>query len=114
MTYNITALHAGASDPQVRVGKLQIYTVIPNKDVAGGGYANLTVDTASRKVYYKNSTGTYELTVDGTNVKAPIVQSTATANGTIIMDIADLSTATISGGGAIGQNLSRGGASGRG
>ena len=105
LTYNATAYHTGDSDNQIRVGKLQIYSVIPNSDSGSGSYANLTV--TNYHVYYKNSTGTYELDVSGTVAVTP-TNTTGSANGTIILDITDLSTATLSIGGTVEQNLTDG------
>ena len=105
LTYNATAYHTGDSDNQVKVGKLQIYSVIPNEDTTSNGYANMTV--TNYHVYYKNSTGTYELTVSGTVQVSP-TNTTTSANGTIILDITDLSSATLSIGGTVGQNLTDG------
>ncbi|MFH1433027.1 MAG: hypothetical protein ABIG84_07475 [archaeon] len=106
VSYNVTALHTGNSNSQVKVGKLQIYSVIPNKDVGGGGYANMTIK--NYEVYYKNTTGVYNLTID-TNVKVTVSQSTTSSNGTIILDLADLSSADRYGAaGNVGLNMTQG------
>jgi len=108
LTYNATAYHIGDSDPQVKVGKLQIYSIIPCSDSSGTGagkYANMTV--TNYHVYYKNTTSTYELSTTGT-VSVTTTNTTAASNGTIILDITDLSSATISGAGTVGQNLTNG------
>ncbi len=106
LTYNVTAHHVGSDNSQIRVGKLQIYSVIPNNDIAGGGYANMTVE-ANYKIYYENSTGVYELTEDGTHVDVTVFNSTTTTNGSIVLDIADLTSASIVGGGTVTENLTQ-------
>ncbi|RKY41197.1 MAG: hypothetical protein DRP85_06970 [Candidatus Makaraimicrobium thalassicum] len=106
LTYNATAYHTGDSDNQIRAGKLQIYSVIPNGDTTSSGYANMTV--TNYHVYYTNDTSTYELTVDGSNVQVTTSNTTSSANGTIILDISDLSSATLSASGTVGQNLTNG------
>ncbi|MFH1432161.1 MAG: hypothetical protein ABIG84_03005 [archaeon] len=103
LRYNITAIHNGASDNEVKSGKIRIYSIIPNKDTSNGGYANMTI--RNPVVYYENGTGTYNLTIDGTNVKVTTTQSTASSNGSIVLDIANLAAASIYTGGTVGQNL---------
>ena len=106
LTYNATAYHTGNSNVQVRVGKLKIYSVIPNSDITGSGYANMTV--TNYHVYYTNDTSTYELTVDGTNVQVTTSNTTGTVNGTIILNIKELSDAGLSAGGKATYNLTNG------
>ncbi len=106
LTYNATAYHLGNSDDQIKVGKLQIYSVTPNSDVGAGNYANLTV--INPHVYYANSTSIYELAISG-SVGVTMVNTTQTRNSTIVLDITDLSIATLSvGGGTVGRNLTNG------
>jgi len=112
LTYNVSALHMGSDNSQIRVGKLQIYSVIPNKDTNNGGYANMTINetTTTYHVYYTNSTGTYELNkADTPDITVAITQSTSTANGTIILDITDLSKVDREGAeGDVGVNMTDG------
>ena len=105
LSYNATAMHNGATSSEVESGKIQIYSSIPNSDTTNSGYANMTIDDNTYKLYYINSTGTYELNTSDTDLSITITQSTQTSNGSVVLDISDLSQVEISGGSELGTNM---------
>ena len=105
LRYNVTAMHTGAASSEVESGKIQIYSSIPNKDTTNSGYANLTIGDTTYKVYYTNASGTYELDTSDPDLSITITQSTQTSNGSIVLDITDLSQVDRVVGGDVGLNL---------
>jgi len=105
LRYNVTAMHNGAASSEVESGKIRIYSIIPNNDTTNSGYANLTINETTYKVYYINTTGTYELDTSDPDLSVTITQSTPASNGSIVLNTDDLSKVSISGGNEIGLNL---------
>ncbi|RLG13705.1 MAG: hypothetical protein DRN71_04345 [Candidatus Nanohalarchaeota archaeon] len=105
LSYNVTAMHNGATSSEVESGKIQIYSSIPYTDTTNSGYANLTIGETTYKVYYINASGTYELDTTDPDLSLTITQSTQTSNGSIVLNIYDLSKVDLSGGGELGLNL---------
>ena len=105
LRYNVTAMHNGAANSEVESGKIRIYSVIPYTDTTNSGYANMTINETTYKVYYINTSGTYELDTTDPDLSLTITQSTQTSNGSIVLNISDLSKVDISGGSELGLNL---------
>ncbi|MCX6814627.1 MAG: hypothetical protein NTY20_03195, partial [Candidatus Aenigmarchaeota archaeon] len=87
------------------VGKITIYSIIPVNITAGPYHGIFNISNSTIKVYYYN--GSMLQLAGGSNVNwtatNPILSS---ANGTIRLTIADLSTAPLVGGGTVGHNMS--------
>ena len=92
------------ADGQVAADNITLISQIPYENTSGtGDYVNFTINTSSIKVYL-NSTD-FELDQASSGLTVTVVQSTASSNGTVTVDIVDLSTVDYEVGGAVGRDL---------
>ncbi|NOQ56130.1 MAG: hypothetical protein GQ477_04995 [Nanohaloarchaea archaeon] len=98
-----TVASNGNADGQVDADNITIISQIPRYADGDTNYRNFTVNATSIKVYL-NSTD-FELDQASSGLTVTTVQSSAGNNGTITVDIADLSTVDYEAGGAVGRDL---------
>jgi hypothetical protein len=98
----------GASATNIGVGKITMYSIIPVNASTNTFHGLFTINASSVKVYFYNATSCSSgcQLAGNSNVNWTITNPTYMAsNGTILLTIADLSSATKTTGGALGKNL---------
>ncbi|MBW6461795.1 MAG: hypothetical protein K0B07_02005 [DPANN group archaeon] len=104
ITLNDTIKNTGNSNSQVDADNITLIAQIPRYADGTNNYRNFTINTSSIKVYLNDTIANFEL--DQSDFTVTTVQSSENNNGTITVNINDLSTVTyVVGGSPVGRDL---------
>ncbi|MBW6451877.1 MAG: hypothetical protein K0B02_04055 [DPANN group archaeon] len=100
-----TLLHTGNADSQVNADNITIISQIPWTYDGASDYRNLTINSSSIQIYLNT---TYELKQETGSLEVTVVQSSDGNNGTITVQITNMSNVSYVAGGIVEHDLTTG------